>query len=76
MRRPPFRPGTTRYGGEIWDRAPAEAWCGKDGEKVKKVLDKTGSVWYYSGALLRAQSTADVSQKDLEKVLDKQMKQC
>ena len=67
MCRPLFRPGTTRYGGKIWDRTPTEAWCGKDGEKVKKVLDKTGSVWYYSGALLRAPGIADVSHEDLEK---------
>ena len=65
-----------RYGGQNRDRIPEKECGGKSGEKMKKVLDKTGSVWYYSGALLRAQSTADVSQKDLEKVLDKQMKQC
>ena len=62
--------------GTGYQRRNAAEKVEKSGEKMKKVLDKTGSVWYYSGALLRAQSTADVSQKDLEKVLDKQMKQC
>ena len=64
---PAFPARNNKIWGEIWDRAPAEAWCGKDGEKVKKVLDKTGPVWYYSGALLRAPGIADVSHEDLEK---------